>query len=200
MIVVSIGYRLAPEHPFPAAVEDTWAGLLWAHDRAPAWGGDPSRMAVMGGSAGGNLAAVLAQRARDAGGPPLAMQVLTVPTLNAGGEPTESMRLFDEGYGLNGISEMRAAYLAGADPRHPWATPLLADRFDGLPPTVIHTAQFDPLRDEGELYAAKLREAGVEVELQRFDGAIHGFLGSADARARSQELSAAAIRRAIGAR
>ena len=171
VIVASIGYRLAPEHPFPAAVEDTWAGLHWVAGNAAEWGGDPARLAVMGGSAGGNLAAVVAQRARDEGGPTLALQVLTVPTLNAGGEPTESMRLFGSGFGLNGMEQMRDAYFQDADDRlHPWASPLLVEDLSGLPPAVIHTAQFDPLRDEGERYAERLRQAGVAVELRRFDG------------------------------
>lgn len=198
VLVASIGYRLAPEHPFPAAVEDSWAGLGWAAGQAPAWGIDPGRIAVMGGSAGGNLAAVTALRARDEGGPPLALQVLVVPTLNAGGAPTESMRAFSRGYGLDGIDAMRSAYFGSPEAtRQPWATPLLAERLDGLPPALIHTAQFDPLRDEGERYAARLRAAGVPVELHRFDGTIHGFLGSPDATAESERRVAAALRQAF---
>jgi acetyl esterase len=201
VIVASIGYRLAPEHPFPAAVEDSWAGLHWVAEHAAEWGGDPNRLAVMGGSAGGNLAAVMAQRARDEGGPKISLQILTVPTVNAGGEPTNSMKQFVAGFGLNGIEQMRDAYFRKpGDTKHLWASPLLASDFSGLPPAVIHTAQFDPLRDEGELYAKRLEEAGVAVELRRFDGAIHGFLGSNDAREESGQLVAAAVRRAIGSR
>jgi acetyl esterase len=201
VVVASIGYRMAPEHAFPAAVEDSWAGLHWAADHAGEWGADASRLAVMGGSAGGNLAAVVAQRARDEDGPAIALQILTVPTLNAGGEPTESMRQFSSGYGLNGMDEMRAAYFQNpGDLQHRWASPLLTENLAGLPPAVIHTAQFDPLRDEGEQYAKRLREAGVAVELERFDGAIHGFLGSSDARAESGRLIADAVRRSIGGR
>ncbi|MBW2271535.1 MAG: alpha/beta hydrolase [Deltaproteobacteria bacterium] len=199
VIVASLGYRLAPEHPYPAAVADTWAGLQWVAAHASEWGAAPDRLAVAGGSAGGNLAAVLAQRARDEGGPELKLQILTVPTLNAGGEPTESMRRFSSGFGLDGIEKMRRAYFANpAATRHPWASPLLASRFEGLAPAVIHTAQFDPLRDEGELYAARLEAAGVPVELRRFDGAIHGFLGSPATMAEAERLVAAAARSAIG--
>jgi acetyl esterase len=198
VIVASLGYRLAPEHPYPAAVEDSWAGLHWVVAHAAEWGGAPERLAVAGGSAGGNLAAVLAQRARDEGGPALKLQMLTVPALNAGGEPTESMRSFSTGYGLDGIDQMRSAYHpTPAAMRHPWASPLLAARFDGLAPAVIHTAQFDPLRDEGELYAERLEAAGVPVEMRRFDGAIHGFLGSSASMAKAEELMAAAARRAL---
>jgi acetyl esterase len=201
VIVVSIGYRLAPEHPFPAAVEDSWAGLLWAVEHAEDWGGDPSRIAVMGGSAGANLAAVVAQRALDENGPSIALQVLTVPTLNAGGEPTESFKQFSSGYGLDGMNAMRAAYFQKpGDKRHPWASPLLREDLQGLPPAVIHTAQFDPLRDEGEQYAERLRAAGVATELRRFDGAIHGFLGSSDAQAESDRAIANAVRKQIGPR
>lgn len=199
VVVASLGYRLAPEHPYPAAVEDTWAGLRWVVAHASEWGAVPERLAVAGGSAGGNLAAVLAQRARDEGGPELKLQALTVPALNAGGEPTVSMRQFSDGFGLDGIGQMRRAYYPNPDDaRDPWASPLLAARYDGLPPTVIHTAQFDPLRDEGEQYAARLEAAGVPVELKRFDGTIHGFLGSPATMAEAERLVAAAVRSAIG--
>ncbi len=199
VVVASLGYRLAPEHPYPAAVDDTWAGLRWVVAHAREWGAVPERLAVSGGSAGGNLAAVLAQRARDEGGPELKLQALTVPALNAGGEPTVSMRRFSDGFGLDGIDQMHQAYFQ--DPaaiRHPWASPLLAARFDGLAPAVIHTAQFDPLRDEGEQYAARLEAAGVPVELKRFDGSIHGFLGSTATMAEAERLMAEAVRSAIG--
>jgi len=200
VVVASIGYRLAPEHPFPAAVEDSWAGLQFVAAHAAEWGGPPDRLAVTGGSAGGNLAAVMALRARDEGGPRLRLQALTVPAVNAGGPDTESMRLFSKGYGLDGIPAMIAAYLPKpGDAQHVWASPILADRFDGLAPALIHTAQFDPLRDEGELYAEKLRAAGVPVELERFDGAIHGFLGSPATMARAEEKVIDAMRRAFEA-
>ena len=197
-VVVSPDYRLAPEHPFPAAVEDCWASLLWSIEHAAEWGADPRRVAVMGASAGGNLAAVMALRARDAGGPVLRLQVLTVPSVNLGGAPTESSRLFSEGYGLNGITVMRDAYLPRqADRSHLWASPLLADDLSGLAPALIVTAQFDPLRDEGEAYGERLRAAGVEATVKRFDGSIHGFLGSPGTMAKSTAMSIEALRGAL---
>jgi len=199
-VVASIGYRLAPEHPFPAAVEDSFAGLRFVAAHAGEWRGDASRLAVMGGSAGGNLAAVMAQRARDEGGPALAYQVLIVPAVTADDGATESRRMFAAGYGLDGVSDMVAAYLPNpADRTLAWASPLLAERFEGLPRALILTAEFDPLRDEGELYAERLRAAGVEVTLQRMPGAIHGFLGSSEDSAAGEALAAAKLREAFAA-
>ncbi len=200
-VVASIGYRLAPEHPFPAAVEDSFAGLRFVAAHAGEWRGDASRLAVMGGSAGGNLAAVISQRARDEGGPALAYQVLVVPSVAAGADVGESRRSFAAGYGLDGIPEMLAAYLPNpADRVRAWAAPLLAERFEGLPPALILTAEFDPLRDEGELYAERLRAAGVEVTVQRFAGAIHGFLGSSEDSAASEALAVTKLREAFASR
>jgi acetyl esterase len=200
-VVASIGYRLAPEHPFPAAVEDSFAGLRFVAAHAADWRGDASRLAVMGGSAGGNLAAVMALRARDEGGPKLAYQVLVVPAVTADDGATESRRIFASGYGLDGAAQMVAAYVPNpADRMRPWVSPLLAERFDGLPPALILTAQFDPLRDEGELYAEKLRSAGVPVTVQRYDGAIHGFLGSPDDAAASEALAVEKLREAFASR
>ena len=199
-VVASIGYRLAPEHPFPAAVEDSFAGLRFVAAHAGEWRGDASRLAVMGGSAGGNLAAVMAQRARDEGGPALAYQVLIVPAVTADDGATESRRMFAAGYGLDGVSDMVAAYLPNpADRTLAWASPLLAERFGGLPPALILTAEFDPLRDEGELYAERLRGAGVEVTQQRMAGAIHGFLGSSEDSAAGEALAAAKLHEAFAA-
>jgi acetyl esterase len=197
-LVVSVGYRLAPEHPFPAAVEDSFAALRFAAARASEWKGDPARIAVMGGSAGGNLAAVVAQRARDEGGPPLVYQVLIVPATYAAGEETESRKLFGKGFGLDGIPAMVANYIPNESERaNPWASPLLARDFAGLPPALVLTAEFDPLRDEGEAYAEKLRGAGVPVTAVRYDGAIHGFLGSGDDAEASHVLSVDRLREAF---
>ena len=200
-LVVSIGYRLAPEHPFPAAVEDSFAGLRFVAAHAGEWNGDASRLAVMGGSAGGNLAAVMAQRARDEGGPALVYQVLLVPAVSAEDGASESRRIFAAGYGLDGVAQMVGAYLPNpADRTRAWASPLLAERFDGLPPALILTAEFDPLRDEGELYGDRLRAAGVEVTQRRMAGAIHGFLGSSEDMAASEALVVERLREAFASR
>jgi acetyl esterase len=199
-LVVSVGYRLAPEAPFPAAIDDCWAALLAVAARAPEWKGDPQRLAVMGGSAGGNLAAAVALRARDAGGPAIAFQALVVPALQAGGEPSASRRNFASGYGLDGLGAMTDAY--APDPRdhgNPWLSPLLASSLAGLPPALILTAEFDPLRDEGEAYAERLRAAGVAVTLERYAGAIHGFLGSPDDMEASGALISSTLREALAA-
>ena len=197
-VVVSPDYRLAPEHPFPAAVEDSWAGLLWAVEHAVEWGADATRIGVFGGSAGGNLAAAMALQARDRGGPQIQMQVLVVPSLNLGGEPTESMRLFSKGFGLSGIGDMRNAYLPeGTDHTSPLASPLLAKDFSNLPRALIVTAQFDPLRDEAEMYGEKLREAGVEAKVHRFEGAIHGMLGSPRKLEQANRMTIEALRETL---
>ncbi len=177
-LVVSVDYRLAPEHPFPAAVDDCDAATGWVSARAAEFGGDPGRLAVAGDSAGGNLAAVVAIHARDADGPPIAFQLLIYP----GTDMTCSLPSHTEngkGYLLDSdtIGWFRGNYLAEADPRHPDASPLFADDLSGLPPALVVTAEFDPLRDEGEAFAERLRQAGVVVTTSRYDGMIHGFYG-----------------------
>jgi acetyl esterase len=177
-LVISVDYRLAPEHRFPAAVDDCEAATAWASAHAPELGGDPSRLAVAGDSAGGNLAAVIARRARDAGGPNIAFQLLVYPATDM----TRSLPSHTEngtGYLLDSdaMSWFLDNYLADADRRHPDASPLFADDLSGLPPAFVLTAEFDPLRDEGEAYAERLRTAGVPVTTSRYDGMIHGFYG-----------------------
>jgi acetyl esterase len=177
-LVVSVDYRLAPEHRFPAAVHDCDAATAWVSAHASELGGDPSRLAVAGDSAGGNLAAVVARRARDAGGPPIAFQLLVYP----GTDMTRSLPSHAEngtGYLLDSdaMSWFLDNYLADADPRHPDASPLFGDDLSGLPPALVLTGEFDPLRDEGEAYADRLRQAGVPVTTSRYDGMIHGFYG-----------------------
>jgi acetyl esterase len=177
-LVVSVDYRLAPEHRFPAAVDDCEAATAWASAHAAEFGGDPSRLAVGGDSAGGNLAAVIARRARDAGGPPIAFQLLIYP----GTDMTRSLPSHAEngtGYLLDSdtMKWFLDNYLADTDPRDPDASPLFADDLSGLPPAFVLTAEFDPLRDEGEAYAERLRAAGVPVTTSRYDGMIHGFYG-----------------------
>jgi acetyl esterase len=179
--IFSVDYRLAPEHPWPAAVDDCYAALLWLHDNAVSQGLDANRIAVGGGSAGGNLAAAITLKARDEHGPAIAAQLLTVPATDASDTVYESEQLFAEGYVLTSqnVEAMIAAYLPNAANRlEPTASPLLAPSHSNLPPALVITAQYDPLRDEGEAYGKKLQEAGVPVEMIRYDGAVHGLMGS----------------------
>ena len=179
-LVVSVDYRLAPEHRFPAAAEDCYAATVWARDHAAAHGGDASRLALVGDSAGGNLAAVVAQMARDRKGPPVAFQLLVYPVTDGVNFGTASYHENSEGYLLTAESMhwFWNHYAPDVEQRrNPYASPLLADDLSGLPPALVMTAEYDPLRDEGEAYANKLAEAGVAVELVRYDGFIHGFFG-----------------------
>jgi acetyl esterase len=175
-IVVSVGYRLAPEHPFPAAVDDCLAATRWLAAQAGGIAGDAGRLAVAGDSAGANLATVVARRLRDAGESPVRFQALVYPATDAGLN-TPSYREFAEGFGLTaeGMQRFWGLYLDGADGLDPDASPLRADDLAGLPPAFVLTAEADVLRDEGEAYAARLREAGVEVTQRRFEGTTHGF-------------------------
>jgi acetyl esterase len=176
--VVSVDYRLAPEHKFPAAADDAWAATRWVVAHARDIGVDPARLAVGGDSAGGNLAAVVALMARDAGAPSIGLQVLIYPVTDLG-MATRSYTELAEGYLLTRDS-MRwfiAHYLKAADEAGDWrASPLRARSLAGVAPALIVTAGFDPLRDEGEAYAAKLREAGVRVDYLSYGGMIHGFV------------------------
>jgi acetyl esterase len=175
--VISVDYRLAPEHKFPAAADDAWAAMRWIVAHAAELGVDTGRLAVGGDSAGGNLAAVVALMARDAGGPRIALQVLIYPVTDLGAE-SKSYEDFAEGHMLTRES-MRwfsAHYLNGKEDAADWrASPIRAKSLAGLPPALIVTAGFDPLRDEGEAYAARLRDAGVTVDYVCFGGMIHGF-------------------------
>lgn len=200
--IVSVGYRLAPEHRFPAAVEDCHAAVSWLGEHGARLGLDPRRLAVGGDSAGGNLAAVTAQLARDRGGPPLRFQLLVYPVTDHLAD-TPSMRENDDRYFFNRRSAAwyRSHYLARAeDGASPLASPLRAADFAGLPPALVITADLDPLRDEGEAYAERLRAAGVPVELTRYEGMIHGFFvmtGRLDASERALDQAAAAVRSAL---
>jgi acetyl esterase len=179
-VVVSVDYRLAPEDPFPAAADDAYAALLWVHDRAADIGADPARIAVGGESAGGNLAAVVALRARDQDGPALAAQVLISPVLGHPDDGRASYQDFAEGYFLNkaAMDWFFTTYPRDArDLDHPHLLPLRATDLTGLPPALILGAEYDVLRDEGEDYAEALRRAGVKAEAIRLDGLIHGFFG-----------------------
>jgi len=174
--VVSVDYRLAPEDPFPAAVDDCLAAVRWVVDNAGDLDVDPSRLAVGGDSAGGNLAAVAAGRLRD-DGVPVAFQLLVYPVTDG----TMGLPSYDEnaeGYFLtrDTMAWFWDHYVGGEHRTNPLASPLHApdEALAGLPPALVITAEFDPLRDEGEAYAARLRDAGVPVESVRYDGLLHG--------------------------
>ena len=178
-VVVAVDYRLAPEHKFPAAVDDSYAATVWIAANAERLGIDAQRITVCGDSAGGNLAIVVAMRCRDAGGPKLAAQVLIYPVTDVSTFDTGSHRELGEGYFLTraAMEWFTGHYLASADQkRHPEASPLLAPNLSGLPPALVITAEFDPLRDEGEAYAKRLQQAGVPVTVTRYPGMIHGFV------------------------
>lgn len=175
--VLSVGYRLAPEHPFPAAVEDAWAAYRWAALDNARLGVDPARIAVAGDSAGGNLAAAVSLLARDEEGPSPAMQALIYPVTDAvGGQ--KSRDTFAKGFLLAraDMDWFERHYLpSDVDRADARVSMLRAADLSGLPPAYVATAGFDPLRDEGEAYAARMREAAVEVTLRRHSGLVHGF-------------------------
>jgi acetyl esterase len=178
-VVVSVDYRLAPEAKFPAAPDDCLAATRWAVANAAALGADPGRTFVAGDSAGGNLAAVTALRVRDEGGPALSGQLLLYPVTDYYDPGAPSMVENAEGFGLTraGMIWFWDHYLP--DPSHgtdPYASPMRAADLNRLPPALVVTAEYDPLRDEGEYYAERLRQAGVPVEMKRWDGMNHGFL------------------------
>ena len=180
-IVVSVDYRLAPEFPWPAAVDDVYAVAEWAAGQAGELGADPARVVVAGDSAGGNLAAVTALQARDRGGPAIAAQLLIYPAI-AADFGTESYRNFGDGY-YNTAAAMAwywDQYVPNhGDRGHPTASPLQA-HLAGLPPTVVITAGFDPLRSEGEAYARALAEQAVPTTHRNYAGAVHGFMTMSD--------------------
>jgi acetyl esterase len=178
-VVVSVDYRLAPEHPYPAAVDDCFAALEWAVAHAAELDVDPARVGVGGSSAGGALAAAVALRARDAGGPPLVFQILNYPVIDDR-MVTPSMRAFNATpLWTNGATaDMWEHYLGDPATRgdvSPYAAPARANDLSGLPPAYVLTAELDPLRDEGIEYARRLMEAGVSTELHTVAGACHGF-------------------------
>jgi acetyl esterase len=179
-VVVSVGYRLAPEHTAPAALDDALAALTWAVENGELLGVDATHVAVGGDSAGGNLAAVLCQRVRDEFGPDIDFQLLVYPVVDCTlSHP--SIEENAEGYFLtkDAMLWFCGHYLGAVDPKDPSVSPLHADSLAGLPPALVITAEFDPLRDEGEAYATALRDAGVSVEAIRYEGQIHGFVGMA---------------------
>lgn len=202
-ITVSVDYRLAPEHPCPAAADDAYSSLLWAHENAVSLGGDPARIGVAGDSAGGNLAAVTCLRSRDEKGPAISHQLLIYPVLDSA-QNTVSYTAHAEGGFLTAraMAWFWEQYLGPeADGDHPYVSPLRAPDLSGLPPACVITAEHDPLRDEGEAYAIRLAEFGVGAEVHRFDGAFHGFLSVSHVLGYAREalsLAASAQRKALG--
>jgi acetyl esterase len=196
--VLSVDYRLAPEHPAPAAVEDAYAAFRWASEHAGELGASPGRVAVGGDSAGGNLAAVVCQLARDSGDPAPVLQWLLYPRTDFTAR-TRSLSLFARGFLLTkrDMNWFESQYLSRSDidPTDPRVSPLLAESLSGLAPALIAVAGFDPLRDEGESYAAALRAAGTPVDLRSMRSLTHGFanlfpLGGDSAAATSELISA----------
>jgi acetyl esterase len=179
-VVVSVDYRRAPEHPAPAALDDCVAALIWTVENFELLGVDASKVAVGGDSAGGNLAALVCQRVRAEFGPDIDFQLLVYPVADL----TMSHPSIDEnaeGYFLTkrSLEWFVANYLPQGDPKDASVSPLYADDLSEMPPALVITAELDPLRDEGEAYAARLREAGVPTEALRYEGQIHGFFGMA---------------------
>ena len=202
-VVFSVDYRLAPEHRYPAAADDCYGFTRWLAEHSEDKGVDAQRIAIGGDSAGGNLAAVVALMAKDAGLPAIRLQLLIYPVTDYCLD-TPSYLENAEGYGLTreGMRWFWGHYLAreeeGAEAK---ASPIRAESLAGLPPAYVITAGFDPLRDEGDAYAAKLIEAGVPVELDRYEGMIHGFciyLGRLDEAGVSVARMAAALRSSFG--
>jgi acetyl esterase len=198
-VVLSVDYRLAPEHRFPAAVDDTLAAVRWAAAHGGEVGGDPARIAVAGDSAGGNLAAVAARRLR--GDVDLRMQALVYPVTDSG-LSTPSYGEFGERFGLtaHGMARFWREYLDGADGSDPDASPLRDPDLSGVAPAFVMIASHDVLRDEGEAYAQALERAGVPVERRRVEGTIHGFfrwLAATDVARPAIEDLGAALRRAL---
>jgi len=177
-VVVSVEYRLAPDVRCPESAEDCYAATVWTHENAAELGADPDRLIVVGDSAGGNLAAVVTLMARERGAPPITSQVLVYPVIDAACD-APSYTENGEGYFLEatGMRWFWDHYLGpDGDGTHHHASPIHAEDHSALPPAVVITAEFDPLRDEGEAYAAALEAAGVPVVARRYDGMIHGFV------------------------
>ncbi len=203
-VVVSVEYRLAPEHPYPAGLHDCYAALAYLHAEAGALGVDAGRVALCGASAGGGLAAATALLARDLGGPPVCFQMLQIPELDDRLE-TPSMRAFVDSPLWNrplAVQSWRAYLgdLSGSTEAPSYAAPSRAGDLSGLPPAYVSTAEHDPLRDEGITYALRMLQAGVSVELHQFPGTYHGsaLVTTAAVSRRAQREATLVLRRALG--
>ncbi len=200
-VVVAVEYRLAPEDPFPAGLEDCYAALVWMHENASDLGVDTERVAVGGQSAGGGLAAATVLLARDRGGPAICFQFLGIPELDHRLETTSMRTFVDTPMWHRANAELSWSYYLGPEPGEisQYASPAIATDLSGLPPAYLTTMEFDPLRDEGILYALRMMEAGVTVELHSFPGTFHGSAAvptAAVSRRAHQELMVA-LRRGL---
>ena len=201
-VVVSVDYRLAPDTKFPGPANDCWAATTWAVENAASINGDASRLAVGGDSAGGNIAAAMCLMAADRGGPEIALQLLIYPVTDVD-FTTVSYGDNAEGYGLTKVTMewYWDHYLESmADASNPYAAPLQAESLAGQPPALVITAEYDPLRDEGEAYAKRLNGAGVATTATRYDGVIHGFFNMNAVVDKSQQAvdeASAALRNAF---
>lgn len=179
-VVISVGYRVAPDYPFPTATKDSYESLVWAVKNASLFNGDPGKLAVAGDSAGGNIAAVVAQMSRDLRGPKIAAQVLLYPLTTFKDVEFPSRKTYDSGYYLISRSVMLKArkYYTPMEEmwNDPYTSPLEADDLDNLPPAIVITAEFDPLRDEGEAYSKRLVKHDIPVKAIRYKGVMHGFI------------------------
>ncbi len=204
-MVISVGYRLAPEHKFPAAPEDCYAATKWVYDNAASLDIDPMRIAVGGTSAGATLAAAVTLMARDRGGPSIAYQLLIYPATTSELTTASHTQFAKDGYYILSRADMEwfwNHYLAKAEDRtNPYACPAYAKSLAGLPPAFVITAEYDPLRDEGEAYAARLSTEGVSTILKRYEGVTHGFFGMPGLLEKAKvaiQDAAMALRSAIG--
>ncbi|MBB5959807.1 acetyl esterase/lipase [Saccharothrix tamanrassetensis] len=198
-VVISVGYRLAPEHPFPAALDDAWAVLAWTVGHAAELGVDPERIAVGGHSAGGGLAAGVALRARDEQGPPIRFQLLSQPGLDDRQETWSARNFTDTPWMTRDKVTAAWRHYLGSAPATPYAAPARAADLSGLPPAYVSTAEFCPNRDEDIAYALRLLQAGVPVELHQWPGTFHGSQAilSADVSQRQNAELGGALRRAL---
>ena len=198
-VVISVGYRLAPEHRFPAALDDAYAALAWTAEHAAELGIDPERIAVGGHSAGAGLAAAVALRARDQQGPPIRFQLLNQPELDDRQETWPARNFTDTPWMTRDKLAATWRHYLGSTPATPYAAPARAADLSGLPPAYIATAEFDPLRDEGITYALRLLQAGVPVELHQWPGTFHGSQAILSAEVSQRQIAelGAALRRAL---
>ena len=203
VVTVSVDYRLAPEHKFPAGPEDCYAVTKWIGGNAALLNGEAGRIAVGGDSAGGNLSAVVALMARERGGPKIAYQALIYPATDAANNTPSQKEFGQDGYILSksDMDWFYGHYLNSGDAANPLVSPARAKDFSGLPPALVLTAAYDPLRDEGEAYGESLRKAGVVVKISRYEGVCHGFVSMAaalDAGKKAVAEIASELKKAIG--